>query len=80
MFQGLWTFRDSEQAKGIRQGLAKIFWNGSVDDEGDNYELSFAKGIYLKTLTTSIEGLTDGTSHRSDRIKSFRNAVGIDDI
>jgi len=152
----------------------KLFWSGSVDDEGDNYQLSLAKGIYLFSLrnatnytpqyvgmtcrdfrtevfndrnlvtiiTTiakergvlclhllarpkvaqrgfsadvgdkelfwiedfiqqmcrmknpdlcniskstfllkaSIEGLTDGTSHRSDRVKSFRNAVGIEDI
>jgi hypothetical protein len=34
--------------------LAEDIWNGSVDDEGDNYELSFAKGIYLKTPTCAI--------------------------
>ena len=31
-------------------------------------------------LKTSIEGLTDGTSVRGERIHSFRNALGIDDI
>ena len=39
---------------------------------------NIAKSTFL--LKASIEGLTDGTSHRSDRIKSFRNAVGIEDI
>jgi hypothetical protein len=39
---------------------------------------NIAKSTFL--LKASIEGLTDGTTHRSDRIKSFRNAVGIEDI
>jgi len=39
---------------------------------------NISKSTFL--LKASIEGLTDGTSHRSDRIKSFRNAVGIEDI
>jgi hypothetical protein len=37
-----------------------------------------AKSTFL--LKTSIEGLTDGTSHRGERIQSFRNALGIDDL
>ena len=39
---------------------------------------NISKSTFL--LKASIEGLTDGTSHRSDRIKSFRNAVGIEEI
>jgi hypothetical protein len=35
-----------------------------------------AKSTFL--LKTSIEGLTDGTSHRGERIQSFRNALGVD--
>jgi hypothetical protein len=37
-----------------------------------------AKSTFL--LKTSIEGLTDGTSHRGERIQSFRNALGIDEL
>jgi hypothetical protein len=39
---------------------------------------NISKSTFL--LKASIEGLSDGTSHRGDRIKSFRNAVGIEDI
>jgi len=39
---------------------------------------NISKATFL--LKASIEGLTDGTTHRSDRIKSFRNAVGVEDI
>ena len=28
----------------------EVFWNEYVDDEEDNYQLSFAKGIYLFSL------------------------------
>ena len=39
---------------------------------------NIAKSTFL--LKTSIEGLTDGTSHRGERIQSFRNAIGVEDI
>jgi hypothetical protein len=37
---------------------------------------NIAKSTFL--LKTSIEGLTDGTAHRGERIQSFRNALGVD--
>jgi hypothetical protein len=37
---------------------------------------NIAKSTFL--LKASIEGLTDGTPHRSERIQSFRNALGVD--
>ena len=39
---------------------------------------NIAKSTFL--LKASIEGLTDGTAHMGDRIQSFRNALGVEDI
>jgi hypothetical protein len=39
---------------------------------------NIAKSTFL--LKASIEGLTDGTAHRGERIQSFRNAIGVEEI
>ena len=39
---------------------------------------NIAKSTFL--LKASIEGLTDGTPHRGERIQSFRNAIGVEEI
>jgi hypothetical protein len=76
--------KPKEQRRGFSKDIddKELFW---IEDflqqmcRMKNPDLcNISKATFL--LKASIEGLTDGTSHRSDRIKSFRNVVGVEDI
>ena len=76
--------RPKETQRGFSKdvGLKELYWIEDFIQQMcriKNPDLcNVAKSNFL--LKTSIEGLTDGTSHRGERIQSFRNALGIDDL